>query len=249
MRHARSAAEPEVRRPGGSWTGRSLPTIGGDDCGYADDGREAAHDRPRRVAAPAPQPERLGRHRKLPVVTESQMPPVTPASLPQPDHRASMPLRPIAVATAVEAEPEPDKIVECGFCHVSGLSSQMPQHRRSGPSSGATCGGPTAVRAAQHPVAGDGAKPAPILSSPLHESLPESLRQATGPADPRKWKPWPRSSSSRRAGRSRRQRRQRGRGGRDEAVTEPPAARSPTEPAPVAAEDVTEDAPEGGVQP
>ena len=26
-----------------------------------------------------------GRHRKLPVVTESQMPPVTPASLPQPD--------------------------------------------------------------------------------------------------------------------------------------------------------------------
>ena len=69
-------------------------------------------------------PERLGRHRKLPVVTESQMPPVTPASLPQHDYRASMPPRPIAVATPVPAEPEPD--VQCGWCKVIGPLSQIP---------------------------------------------------------------------------------------------------------------------------
>ena len=112
-----------------------------------------------------------GRHRKLPVVTESQMPPVTPASLPRPDLRASTPLRPIAVATAVEAEPEPDKIVECGFCHVSGLSSQMTQ-----------IGGGQFRCDLRRPDCEcvqrnirwreTGARPAPILSSPL-EPLPE----------------------------------------------------------------------------
>ena len=121
-----------------------------------------------------------GRHRKLPVVTESQMPPVTPASLPQPDLRASTPLRPIAVATAVEAEPEPDKIVECGFCHVSGLSSQM-----------TSIGGGQFRCDLRRPDCEcvqrnirwreTGAKPAPILSSPL-ESLPEPEAPVLPPA-------------------------------------------------------------------
>ena len=65
-----------------------------------------------------------GRHRKLPAVTESQMPPVTPASLPQPDLRASMPLQSFAVATPVPAEPEPE--VQCGWCKVIGPLSQIP---------------------------------------------------------------------------------------------------------------------------
>jgi hypothetical protein len=55
-----------------------------------------------------------GRHRGVPSITET-------TSLPQPSGR------PIATATLAEPEapPEPDRIVECGFCHVSGLSSQM----------------------------------------------------------------------------------------------------------------------------
>jgi hypothetical protein len=31
-----------------------------------------------------------------------------------------------AIAVAIEADAEPGKVVECGFCHVSGLSSQIP---------------------------------------------------------------------------------------------------------------------------
>jgi hypothetical protein len=65
-------------------------------------------------------PPRLGKHRALPTVSESDMPPVRPASLPLPDLRASVP-----APVPPEPDPEPGKIVECGFCHVTGLSSQM----------------------------------------------------------------------------------------------------------------------------
>ena len=52
------------------------------------------------------------------------MPASPAASLPQHDYRASMPPRPIAVATPVPAEPEPD--VQCGWCKVIGPLSQIP---------------------------------------------------------------------------------------------------------------------------
>ncbi len=124
-------------------------------------------------------PERLGRHRKLPVVTESQMPPVTPASLPQHDYRASMP--PQSFAVAAPAPAEPDKIVECGFCHVSRPASQMTgigggQYRcdiRRPESDGCV---QRYIRWRE-----TGAKPAPILSSPL-ESLPEPEAPVLPPA-------------------------------------------------------------------
>lgn len=63
-------------------------------------------------------PERLGKHRALPTITETRLPASTAASLPQPQ---------IAIATVVEADPEPDIIVECGFCHVTGPSSLIPE--------------------------------------------------------------------------------------------------------------------------
>lgn len=215
-------------------------------------------------------PERLGRHRKLPVVTESQMPPVTPASLPQHDYRASMPLRPIAVATAVEAEPEPDKIVECGFCHVSGLSSQM-----------TSIGGGQFRCDLRRPDCEcvqrnirwreTGAKPAPILSSPL-ESLPEPEAPVLPPAQEEALAAFESAHAEQAAaeGKERSEDEE-----PDEAVTEPPAVTAepaeddgrswldkladaslraaeakfgPMPPAPVAAEDVAEDAPEGEVQ-
>jgi hypothetical protein len=57
-----------------------------------------------------------GRHRGVPSLA---------ASLPQPSGQ------PVATATATLAGPEapagPDRIVVCGFCHVSGLSSQIPE--------------------------------------------------------------------------------------------------------------------------
>ncbi len=59
---------------------------------------------------------RSGRHRAPQTKTETPMSASTAASLPEAQ---------VAIATAIEADPEPDTIVECGFCHVSGLSSQM----------------------------------------------------------------------------------------------------------------------------
>jgi hypothetical protein len=64
-------------------------------------------------------PERLGKHRALPTITETPLPASTAASLPQPQ---------IAIATVAEADPEPDTIVECGFCHVTGPSSLIPEN-------------------------------------------------------------------------------------------------------------------------
>jgi hypothetical protein len=61
-------------------------------------------------------PPRLAKHRALETISESDMPPASPA--------ASLPLH-ITEPAPPPAPPEPDKIVECGFCHVSGLSSQM----------------------------------------------------------------------------------------------------------------------------
>jgi hypothetical protein len=66
--------------------------------------------------------ERLGRHRALPTVSESDMPPVRPASLPLPDLRASVP-----APVPPGPDPEPGKIVECGFCRVTGPSSLIPE--------------------------------------------------------------------------------------------------------------------------
>jgi hypothetical protein len=60
-------------------------------------------------------PPRLAKHRALPTTTETDMPPQPAASLPLHITEPALP----------PAPPEPDKIVECGFCHVSGLSSQM----------------------------------------------------------------------------------------------------------------------------
>jgi hypothetical protein len=50
------------------------------------------------------------------------MPPVRPASLPLPDLRASVP-----APVPPGPDPEPGKIVECGFCHVTGPSSLIPE--------------------------------------------------------------------------------------------------------------------------
>ena len=41
---------------------------------------------------------------------------------------ASLPEAQVAIATAIEADPEPDTIVECGFCHVTGPSSLIPEN-------------------------------------------------------------------------------------------------------------------------
>ena len=176
-----------------------------------------------------------GRHRKLPVVTESQMPPVTPASLPRPDLRASTPLRPIAVATAVEAEPEPDKIVECGFCHVSGLSSQMTQ-----------IGGGQFRCDLRRPDCEcvqrnirwreTGAKPAPILSSPL-EPPPEPEPPVLPPAQEEALAAFEQAHAEQAAaeGKERSEDAE-----PDEAVTEPPA---------VTAESIAAKDPDDGPQP
>ena len=93
-----------------------------------------------------------------------------------PSLAASLPLSSTAPQPA--RPPEPDKIVECGFCHVSGLSSQMTsigggQYRCDLVLSGHEC--------VQRNIRWreTGAKPAPLLSSaelmaaaPL-EPLPE----------------------------------------------------------------------------
>ena len=63
-----------------------------------------------------------GRHRAPQTKTETPMPaPASPA--------ASLPLQVTAPVPAHVRwpEPEPDKIVECGFCHVSGPSSLIPE--------------------------------------------------------------------------------------------------------------------------
>ena len=174
-------------------------------------------------------PERLGRHRKLPVVTESQMPPVTPASLPRPDLRAS---------TAPPPPAEPDRIVECGFCHVSGLSSQM-----------TSIGGGQFRCDLRRPDCEcvqrnirwreTGARPAPILSSPL-ESLPEPEAPVLPPAQEEALAAFNEATDAQDAAE--------GKDGSedevpDEAVSEPPAGT--TEPAPVAAETGPEEGGEG----
>jgi hypothetical protein len=73
-------------------------------------------------------PQRLGKHRALLTIPESDMPPVSPAaSLPQHDYRTTAELQQAALKPAFDPPAEPDKIVECGFCHVSGLSSLIPE--------------------------------------------------------------------------------------------------------------------------
>ena len=62
---------------------------------------------------------RTGRHRAPQTKTETPMSASTAASLPQAQ---------VAIATVVEADPEPDIIVECGFCHVTGPSSLIPEN-------------------------------------------------------------------------------------------------------------------------
>lgn len=60
------------------------------------------------------------RHGGLPRAKETPMPSSFAASLP-------LHITEPAPAPAPETPPEPDKIAECGFCHVSGLSSQIPE--------------------------------------------------------------------------------------------------------------------------
>ena len=121
----------------------------------------------------APWARSLGRHRALPTVSETPMSPSLAASLPLSPYQRQPPGT-IAAAVIAESEapPVPDKIVECGFCKVSRPASQM-----------TSVGGGQYRCDIQRPESDGcvqryirwretGAKPAPILSSPL-EPLPE----------------------------------------------------------------------------
>lgn len=116
-----------------------------------------------------------GRHRALPAITESPLSPELAASLPLP------PRRPIAIATATEAEPEPDKIVECGFCRVSGLSSQIPEvagMRRCWPDIGGCVQRDAVYRDSGH-------KPPPLLSvEELRAAVPAEALEPLAAAGP-----------------------------------------------------------------
>jgi hypothetical protein len=73
------------------------------------------------VTGPAWLRHQAGRHRG-PAAKETTLQPSLAASLPQPPS----PLGAYPGVRQAPAEPpEPDRIVECGFCHVSALSSQM----------------------------------------------------------------------------------------------------------------------------
>jgi hypothetical protein len=64
-----------------------------------------------------------GRHRKLPVVTESTLPPNVTASLPPLSEQPGT--RPVTEALP-PLSPRPDPVVQCGWCKVMGPLSQIP---------------------------------------------------------------------------------------------------------------------------
>jgi hypothetical protein len=83
-----------------------------------------------------------------------------------PQPAASLPLH-ITEPALPPAPPEPDKIVECGFCHVSGLSSQMTDIGGDQYRCDILVPAPDGVGCVQRNIRWreTGSKPAPLLSS------------------------------------------------------------------------------------
>ena len=78
-----------------------------------------------------PRPERLGKHRALPTITETDMPPASPAaSLPQHDYRTTAELQQAALKPAFDPPADPYRQVQCTFCGAIGLAADMPDHGR-----------------------------------------------------------------------------------------------------------------------
>jgi hypothetical protein len=114
-----------------------------------------------------------GRHRTTPpVIKETSVTPSRAAALPGPAHWSG----PI-FAGGWAAEPEPDKVVECGFCHVSGLASQIPE----------TAGGEHRCSDIEECVQRDirrrenGGQPRPLMTFPATALEPLPKREPAAP--------------------------------------------------------------------
>jgi hypothetical protein len=72
-----------------------------------------------------PRPERLGKHRALPTITETDMPPQPAASLPLPEYRTAGELQQRALEPAFDPPADPSNPVQCVRCNAVDLVSNM----------------------------------------------------------------------------------------------------------------------------